>query len=65
MTEQTETRRMFKLDIRIIGENDVEDGFGAGYGVRFRNVAVIIVVDDSIRILQRQVRIHVYRLRQR
>jgi len=34
----------------------------AMYGVRFRNMTVIIVVDDSVRILRRQVRIHVYRL---
>jgi hypothetical protein len=40
---------MFKLNIRAIGKNDVEDNLGTGYDVRFRNVAVIIVLDDSIR----------------
>jgi hypothetical protein len=47
---------MFKLDIRAIGENNVEDSLGASYGVRFKTMAVIIVVDDSVHILQRQVR---------
>ena len=53
---------MFKLDIQAISENDVEGSLGAGYGVRFRNMTVIIVVDDSVRILRRQIRIHVYSL---
>ena len=52
---------MFKLHIRAISENNVEGSLGVGYGVRFRNMTVIIVVDDT-RILRRQVRIHVYRL---
>jgi hypothetical protein len=39
---------MFKLDIRAIGKNDVKDNLGTGYGVRIKNVAVIIVLDDSI-----------------
>jgi len=43
---------MLKLNIRTIGENDVEGSLGASYGVRFGNVTVIIVVDDSVRILR-------------
>ena len=56
---------MLKLNNQAIGENDVECGVGAGYGVRFGNTTVIIVINNSVCILQRQVRIHVCRRCQR
>ena len=49
----------FKLNIQAIGKNHVKGCLGPG---KFRKTTVIIVVNDSICILQWQVRIHVCRL---